>query len=164
MYMIAMETEGRKPLFGRLTGNPFAARGSSDEPRIVLTPLGEAVQSEWMGIHGYYPQIEVMAVQMMPDHMHGILFVTAPLPLHLGQVISGFKAGCRKAWRKLREAEGRPQVEGGHRQSRCIRRRQSRCIRRRRRQSRCIRRRVLRLWRLRRRRVRGLSLLAATMT
>ena len=47
-----------------------------------------------MGIHDYYPQIEVMAVQMMPDHIHGILFVREQLPVHLGQVISGFKAGC----------------------------------------------------------------------
>lgn len=40
------------------------------------------------------------------DHMHGILFVTAPLPVHLGQVISGFKDGNRTrftshlAWRE----------------------------------------------------------------
>jgi len=101
MYMITLETEGRKPLFGHLEGNPFAERGSIDEPHIVLSPLGKAVESEWMGIHGYYSQIEVKAVQMMPDHMHGILFVKAPLPVHLGQVISGFKAGCRKAQRAL---------------------------------------------------------------
>ena len=31
------------------------------------------------------PQDEIKAVQMMPDHMHGVLFVTAPLPVHLGQ-------------------------------------------------------------------------------
>jgi hypothetical protein len=37
--------------------------------------------------------------------MHGILFVTDTLPVHLGQVISGFKAGCRKAQRALIAAE-----------------------------------------------------------
>ena len=109
MYMITLEVEGRRPLFGRLVGSPFAERGSNDEPRIELTELGKAVQSEWMGIHGYYPQIEVKAVQMMPDHMHGILFVTAPLPVHLGQVISGFKAGCRKAQKALDAAAAEPQ-------------------------------------------------------
>ena len=111
MYMITLEVEGRRPLFGRLVGNPFAERGSKDAPRIELTELGKAVQSEWMGIHGYYPQIEVRAVQMMPDHMHGILFVTAPLPVHLGQVISGFKAGCRKAQRRIAAVEAaKPQL------------------------------------------------------
>lgn len=114
MYMITLEVEGRKPLFGHLVGNPFAERGSENEPRIELTPLGKAVQSEWMGIHGYFPQIEVKAVQMMPDHMHGILFVQAPLPVHLGQVISGFKAGCRKAQKALEimtAAEPQPTVK-----------------------------------------------------
>ena len=111
IYMITLEVEGRRPLFGRLVGNPFAERGSKDAPRIELTELGKAVQSEWMGIHGYYPQIEVRAVQMMPDHMHGILFVTAPLPVHLGQVISGFKAGCRKAQRRIAAvAAAKPQL------------------------------------------------------
>ena len=110
MYMITLEVEGRRPLFGRIVGNPFAERGSNEEPRIELTELGKAVQSEWMGIHGFYPQIEIKAVQMMPDHMHGILFVTAPLPVHLGQVISGFKAGCRKAQRMINAiAAAKPQ-------------------------------------------------------
>ena len=106
MYMITLEVEGRRPVFGRLVGNAFAPKGSKDEPRIELTALGQAVQSEWMGIHDYYPQIEVMAVQMMPDHMHGILFVREQLPVHLGQVISGFKAGCRKAEKALMAAAG----------------------------------------------------------
>ena len=86
MYMITIEVEGRRPVFGHLTGDPFAPAGSGNEARIVLSELGEAVQHEWMAIHGYYPQIEVMGVQMMPDHMHGILFPTARAPgaSHLG--------------------------------------------------------------------------------
>ena len=109
MYMITMEVEGRRPLFGRIIGNPFAPPYSSDAPRIELTELGRAVQDEWLGIPAYYPQIEVRAVQMMPDHMHGILFVKTKLPVHLGQVISGFKAGCRKRQRELEGAAAKPQ-------------------------------------------------------
>lgn len=108
MYMITLEVEGRRPIFGRLVGNPQSPQGSADAPRIELTELGQAVQSEWQGIPRFYPQIEVRAVQMMPDHMHGILFVKAPLPVHLGQVITGFKAGCRKAQRAIAAAEPQP--------------------------------------------------------
>ena len=104
MYMVTLEVEGRRPVFGHLVGDAFAERGSLHEPRIELSELGKAVQSEWLGIHRHYPQIEVKAVQMMPDHMHGILFVREKLPMHLGQVISGFKAGCRKAQRALAAA------------------------------------------------------------
>ena len=104
MYMITLEVEGRQPVFGRLVGNAFAERGSRDEPRIELSELGKAVQSEWLNIQRYYPQIEVMAVQMMPDHLHGILFVKDTLPVHLGQVISGFKTGCRRAQKAMEAA------------------------------------------------------------
>lgn len=106
-YMITLETEGRLPLFGHLAGNPFAEAGSSDAPHIILSELGKAVQDEWFSIPAFYPQIDVIALQMMPDHLHGILFVKAPIPVHLGQVISGFKAGCRKAQRRL-EAQAAP--------------------------------------------------------
>ena len=99
MYMITMEVVQRQPLFGTLVGNPFAANNSSEAPRIELSPLGKAVQDEWLGIPRYYPQIEVIAIQMMPDHMHGILFVRQQIPVHLSQVITGFKTGCNRLLR-----------------------------------------------------------------
>ena len=113
MYMVTLEVEGRRPVFGCLVGNPFAKRGSHDEPRIELSDLGKAVQSEWLNIHRHYPQIEVIAIQMMPDHLHGILFVREPLPVYLGQVISGFKAGCRKVQRALGAAVKPQQTVNG---------------------------------------------------
>ena len=103
MYMITLEIEGRRPLFGHLEGDPFSPAGSIDSPHIELSALGQAVRDEWMGIPRYFPQIEVKGLQMMPDHLHGILFVKERLSVHLGQVISGFKAGCRKIQRRLEE-------------------------------------------------------------
>ena len=101
MYMITLEVEGRLPAFGHLEGDAFAEKGSKDEPRIVLSELGKAVENEWLTIPRFFPQIEIRALQMMPDHLHGILFVKTPLPVHLGHVISGFKTGCRKALRVM---------------------------------------------------------------
>ena len=46
-------------------------------------------------------QVRLLAFQLMPDHVHGILFVQETMEEHLGQVISGFKAGCNKAFRRL---------------------------------------------------------------
>ena len=104
MYMVTMVTEGRRPLFGTVVGRSDAPADSAEAPRIELSALGQRVSDEWMGIPKYYPQVEIIALQMMPDHLHGILFVKAPLPVHLGQVISGFKAGCRKAVKALAAA------------------------------------------------------------
>jgi hypothetical protein len=101
MYMITIEVEGRKPVFGTVEGDANAPANSSDAPHITLSPLGQAVCKEWMGIPRYYPQIEMIALQMMPDHLHGILFVHDTLPVHLGQVINGFKTGCNRIVRTM---------------------------------------------------------------
>ena len=44
MYMITMVTEERKPLFGKVVGRSKAVEPSAEAPRIVLSPLGEAVE------------------------------------------------------------------------------------------------------------------------
>ena len=101
IYMITMVTEDRRPLFGQVTGRSDAEAGTADAPHMVLSELGEAVVERWMATHELYPAIEVIALQMMPDHLHGILFVTERMEQHLGQAIKGFKTGCNKAYRRI---------------------------------------------------------------
>lgn len=108
MYMITMTTANRTPWFGRVVGSTSAPTGSEDYPHIELTPLGQAVDHCWYDIHNFHPEIEVMMLQMMPDHLHGILFVTEEMPLALGKVIKGFKTGCNKAFRQIILREDRP--------------------------------------------------------
>ena len=48
--------------------------------------------------------MEVVALQMMPDHLHGILFVKEEMPAGLGRLINGFKAGCNRAYREIEAA------------------------------------------------------------
>ena len=101
MYMVTMLTEGRRPLFGRVVGHSDAPEGSADAPRIELSELGQRVSDEWWGIPRYYPQVEIIALQMMPDHMHGILFVREKMEKDLSRIIRGFKTGCNRAYREL---------------------------------------------------------------
>ena len=101
MYMVTMVVEGRRPLFGRVEGRSDAPNGSEDAPRMVLTELGKRVESCWYEIATRHPQIDVMALQLMPDHLHGILFVKEKLERPLGKVLLGFKQGCNKAFREV---------------------------------------------------------------
>ncbi|UKK48382.1 hypothetical protein L6475_14470 [Prevotella sp. E9-3] len=73
----------------------------SDEPRLEPSELGRLVMEEWYGIPSYYPQIKVIALQLMPDHLHGILWVREKLPCHLSKVIAGFKTGCNRHYKRL---------------------------------------------------------------
>lgn len=100
IYMITMATEGRLPLFGTLKGDPLATNGNN-KPHVVLSPLGERVQACWFDIHGHYPEVSVIKLCIMPDHIHGVLFVKENMPRHLGTIINGFKSGTRMAAREL---------------------------------------------------------------
>lgn len=103
MYLITITVEGSRPLLGRVVGNPEAAEGAAEAPRIELSPLGKAVEQDWMAISHYHPEVKVIALQIMPDHLHSILFVKERMPQHLGHVIKGFKASTNKAYRRLIE-------------------------------------------------------------
>ena len=101
IYMITMVTEGRRPLFGEVVGRSDAPKGSDEEPRIVLTELGKRVADEWWAASLHHPEIEVVALQMMPDHLHGILFVKEKMEKPLGMALRGFKQSCNGHYREL---------------------------------------------------------------
>ena len=101
IYMVTMVTEGRRPLFGKVVGRSDAPDGSEEAPRVELSELGRRVEACWYEIAIRHPQIDVVALQMMPDHLHGILFVKEKLERPLGKVLLGFKQGCNKVFREV---------------------------------------------------------------
>ena len=101
MYMVTMVTEGRRPLFGSVVGHSSGKPGSPNEPRVELTELGRRVSEEWWGITRYYKEVEIVALQMMPDHLHGVLFVKEKMKQPLSTVLRGFKTGCNRSYREL---------------------------------------------------------------
>ena len=101
IYLVTLVVEGRRPLLGRLAGMVSAEPGTLDYPHIEPTPLGAAVAKMWLTIPEHHPGVEVLAFQLMPDHVHGILFVTRYLEEGLGKVILGFKQACNKEFRRL---------------------------------------------------------------
>ena len=101
MYMVTLTTEGRRPLFGAVIGRSDGDPNGADAPRMELSELGRRVEGCWQEIAVRHPEISVVALQMMPDHLHGILFVRERMEKPLGQAILGFKQGCNKAYREL---------------------------------------------------------------
>lgn len=68
---------------------------------MVLSELGQRVAEEWMGIPKYYPQVEIIALQMLPNHLHGIIFIKEKMKKDLSRIIRGFKTGCNRSYREL---------------------------------------------------------------
>ena len=100
LYLITMTVEGRRPLFGRLVGEAAGAPEAA-EARVELTPLGRQVQEEWFAVTAHHPEVTAVSLQLMPDHLHGILFVEQAMQEHLGAIIRGFKTSTNKAYRQL---------------------------------------------------------------
>ena len=101
IYISAMFTEGRRQLCRQVVGKSDAPAGSDDAPRIELSPLGQRVSDEWWAASHHHPEVKVLALQMMPDHLHGILFVQEQMEKPLGMLLRGFKQSCNRHYREL---------------------------------------------------------------
>ena len=92
IYLITVTVKDRKPLLG-------VVKGDVNKAWISLSQEGKAV---WSGIESLpkrYPQVRVLQHQIMPDHVHLVLYVTERLPegLPLGNIIASWKAASSKA-------------------------------------------------------------------
>ncbi len=121
IYLVTLAVEGRRPLLGQVVGNPLAAEGSAEAPRIELSAMGGAVFDCWQQIPKRHPEVEILALQIMPDHLHGILWIKEETQQHLGHIIGGFKTGCNKAYRFFTAAlpQSTPSKEHNHSQGQC---------------------------------------------
>ena len=72
IYMVTLVVKDRKPILGSLQPH------DNKHPHAWLqaSELGLKVLRCWREIRLHYPQIQLKAVQLMPDHLHGVLFVT----------------------------------------------------------------------------------------
>jgi len=120
IYEITIVLKERRPVLGRLVKKPCGSAaledGAGHEPTWVVEPsvLGQAALDCWRKITDFWPQVSLIEARLMPEHFHGILFVTERLPLTypdrpegpgnrrkaLGDIIRGFKVGCTMAWRE----------------------------------------------------------------
>lgn len=102
VYMITIVLADRRSMaLGKVLGDNIAEHTAENSAHCELTALGQAVAACWEAIPRFYPHVELICHQVMPDHFHGILRVKERLPCHLGQVIKGFKLGCNKAARAI---------------------------------------------------------------
>ena len=99
IYMITLAVEGRRPLFGTITGD-----GQLQPATMICNQLGNAVVKALLNIPHFYPAVEIWSPQIMPDHLHAIIFVKEVIPVHLGTIINGFKVACNREYRSLKAA------------------------------------------------------------
>ena len=105
-YEVTMAVAGRRPVFGRIVGT---TKPGGEAPHLEPSALGKAVlNEEILKIHRIYPMVDIWQVCLMPDHLHMIVRINAPLPegKHLGIIIGAFKGGVSRAWWRILDAGG----------------------------------------------------------
>ena len=105
--MLTLVVRDRQPLLCTIEEDESGVRA-------VVTETGRAVLEETEHITEIYPQIRILCRQIMPDHLHLLLFVEEALPVHLGKVVRGYKAGTNRAYGRILSASEVPST--GHRE------------------------------------------------
>lgn len=104
--------EGMGQPFGQIIGSLEQPDNSPASPQVALTPVGEMVREELLtSISAHYRMVTIDTFVIMPEHLHALIHVTAPIvsstgrPTHLGQVIAGFKKGCNRRYWAMTEQD-----------------------------------------------------------
>lgn len=97
-FYITLNVHDGLPLLGVVEGNINAKRGEKDAPHVRYTRLGQAVKEVWMRNPDYYPDMEVVALEVMPEHLHCLIHLKPENKLYLGRIVNGAMIGSTHAY------------------------------------------------------------------
>ena len=89
IYHLTFVVNGRTPLLGRLAID-------HDEPRCLPTDLGRAISHDLDRIQQRRPYVRLLAKQLMPDHLHVLLYVTEDRGISIKEIGRGMRQGWRQ--------------------------------------------------------------------
>ena len=89
IYHITFVVTGRQPLLGELAID-------HDEPRCLPTDLGRAISHDLDEIQQRRPYVRLLAKQLMPDHIHMLLYVTDDCSVSIKEIARGMRQGWRQ--------------------------------------------------------------------
>mgnify|MGYP003290061517 CR=1 FL=1 len=121
-FSVTLTVRDHAPVLGILTGH-IGAKEGKDVPHNELSELGALVQDEWEKVPSHHPNVQMIAIQVMPDHIHGLLYMKKLPGMHLGRIVGGFMIGCTHHywdclgidWRSMKNA--RPMQDRDHTRS-----------------------------------------------
>ncbi|AQG78183.1 transposase [Spirosoma montaniterrae] len=101
MYFITICTKNRECRFGEIITD------SNGEWFLQPTPIGQRVLEGWHAISHYQPYVLLDVFQLMPNHLHGVLWICkdnyegwqpnvfGPQRQNLASIVRGFKSGVK---------------------------------------------------------------------
>jgi len=89
IYHITFVISGRQPLLGNLAID-------HDEPRCLPTDLGRAISHDLEHIQQRRAYVRLLAKQLMPDHLHVLLYITDDCGVSIKEIARGMRQGWRQ--------------------------------------------------------------------
>ena len=89
IYHITFVVTGRQPLLGELAID-------HEEPRCLPSDLGRAISHDLDEIQQRRPYVRLLAKQLMPDHIHVLLYVTEDCSVSIKEIARGMRQGWRQ--------------------------------------------------------------------
>lgn len=98
IYHFTLVVEERYPLFGVLEGD------SPETANVNLNTFGRRVHQMLRNLPEFYGKkgfaLKILAIKVMPDHLHLVIQVLEPLPKSIGAVVRGFKSACTSLYKQ----------------------------------------------------------------
>ena len=95
LYHVTLTVTDRQPMLGWLvTPESDPARA-----RVVRTALGDALVNCLMSIPRHHAEVQVLHFCLMPNHLHGVLYVRRTMPKGIRIVVRGFWQAAKKLGR-----------------------------------------------------------------
>lgn len=106
IFHLTFVVAGRRPLLGELVEIPPAhdrddRRQTSQWATVRLSQLGFAVSEDLQHIEEHHPGIRLCGKQLMPDHLHVVVWVQKDSGRSIRQVAHGFRIGITKIAKEM---------------------------------------------------------------
>lgn len=107
LYFVTICTKERVPYFGEIITETQSTETQS-VASLQGTAIGEIAYNNWRQIPKYHPYVEVDEFIVMPDHIHGVLFINKPDKMNwefnqfgpqrnnLASIIRGYKSSVKQ--------------------------------------------------------------------
>ncbi len=102
-YLVTLYVAAGAPPLAQLAG-----------PAIALLPAGLLAAGEWLKIPLVFPHVSLDAWVVVPDHLHGVLWIEDPRGAPLAAVVKQFKDDSARRIRAQLGSEALPVWGAGH--------------------------------------------------
>jgi len=97
-YFVTIVTYERSNLFGEM-----------EKEKVNLNQTGKLVSNEWLRLQTRFPGVEIDEFVIMPNHLHGVIIITATESTQtLGSIVGSFKSSTSRLINALQRTKGIP--------------------------------------------------------